>query len=171
MPAGRDAEAQPAAILVVDDVHAVGTWKTTLIQVWRGAPTGPLSAEVNEITKQFMQASSGPINCLFVVERGSPPPDEACRKNLATFSRDLVSRMGIAVVVSEGSSFRAALVRAVGVTLTTILPHSSKFKFVGDLETAAKLIAPHLGPGADNARGLTSAVEDLRSKIASPTPI
>lgn len=154
-------------LLVVDDVHAVGTWKTVMIQVWRGAPTGPLSAEVNELTVRFMRESTVAVCSLFVVERGSPPPDEACRKNLATFSRDLVSRMGIAVVLSEGSGFRAALVRAVGVAITTILPHSSKFKFVNELAAAAKLLEPHLGPGTDNAAGLTRAVEELRSKIGN----
>jgi hypothetical protein len=55
------------------------------------------------------------------------------RKTLAAFSRDGVSRMSTSVVVAEGGGFRSALVRAVGVTLTTILPHSSKFRFVNDL--------------------------------------
>jgi hypothetical protein len=51
------------------------------------------------------------------------------------------------VVVAEGGGFRAALVRAVGVTLTTLLPHSSKFKFENDLDTTIRLLEPHLMPG------------------------
>jgi len=163
---GRDAAEPPPRLLVVDDVHAVGTWRTILIQVWRGAPNGPLSAEVNELTERFMRDTRGPTSSLFVIERGSPPPDEACRRNLATFSRDLVSRMSIAVAVSEGGGFRSALVRAVGVTLTTLLPHSAKFKFVNDLNVAARLVEPHLRVG--DSQTLLAACEELRAKILSP---
>ena len=157
----------PALVRVVDDVHIVGVWGTTLIQIWRGAPTGILSAEVNRIARGMVESSVHPISSLFIVERGSPTPDDETRKNFAAFSRDIVSRMSISVVVAEGSGFRSALVRAVGVTLTTILPHSSKFRFVNDLASAVRLIEPHLKPGSGSAQGLTAAAEELRAKIGA----
>jgi len=162
----REISGLPVLFYACDDVHVVGSWGTTLIQIWRGAPTGKLSAAVNRAARDFVQSTASPVSSLFIVERRSPPPDDAARKNLAAFSRDLVSHMSIAVVVAEGGGFRGALVRAVGVTLTTILPHSSKFKFVNDLDTAVRLIEPHLKQGA-KGEDLAAAAERLRSEIGS----
>jgi hypothetical protein len=106
-------------------------------------------------------------NCLFIVERGSPPPGEATRKNFATFSRDIASRMSIAVVVSEGGGFRGALVRAVGVALTTLVPHESNYKFVSDLNAAWRLLQPTLPPGSGGIDALASATEELRKNIGT----
>jgi hypothetical protein len=157
-------------VRVVDDAHVVGVWGTTLIQIWRGAPTKVLSAEVNRIADGLVASSVHPISSLFIVERGSPTPDDETRKNFAAFSRDIVSRMSISVVVAEGGGFRSALVRAVGVTLSTILPHSSKFRFVNDVASAVRLIEPHLKPGAGSAQGLSDAAEELRAKIGISRP-
>jgi len=76
--------------------------------------------------------------------------------------------MHMSVVVAEGGGFRGALVRAVGVTLTTLMPHSSKFKFVNDLNAAARLIAPHLPPGSGGEDALIRATEELRSMLPVP---
>jgi len=152
-------------VLVADSVHVVGTWGRTFIQIWRGATTHAAVAEMNHFARQFVESKGDPATSLFIVERSSPPPDDASRKGIAEFSRDAAKDMSLSVVVAEGGGFRAALVRAVGVTLTTLLPHSSKFKFENDLETAIQLLGPHLMPGAGGAEGLEAAVEELRSKI------
>jgi hypothetical protein len=164
----RDVLNPSALIRVQDDAHVVAVWGSTLIQIWRGAPTNLLTGEVNRIASGIVAASVHPISSLFIVERGSPAPDDEARKNMATFSRDIVSRMSISVVVAEGGGFRSALVRAVGVTLTTILPHSSKFRFVNDVSSAVQLIEPHLKPGTGGARGLLEATNELRAKIGAP---
>lgn len=158
---------EPPSLLVraVDDVHVVGTWGRTLIQIWRGAPTKALTLEANRIADELVAASRVPASSLFIVESSSPPPDDDTRKALAAFSRDIVSRMSISVVVAEGGGFRSALVRGVGVALTLILPHSSKFKFVHDVSGAVKLIEPHLPPGTGGGKGLLDAASELRGKI------
>jgi hypothetical protein len=125
---------------------------------------------MNRIARWLVGSSVHPASSLFIVERGSPTPDDESRKNLAAFSRDVVSRMGISVIVAEGGGFRSALVRAVGVTLTTILPHSSKFRFVNDVASAVRLIEPHLELGSGGAQGLLAAAEELRGKIVAPRP-
>jgi len=165
----RESSSLPALVRVVDNVHVVGVWETTLILIWRGAPTSPLFTEVNRIARGLVTASVHPISCLFIVERGSPTPDDEARKALAAFSRDIVSRMSISVVVAEGGGFRSALVRAVGVTLTTIMPHSSKFRFVNDVSDAVRVIEPHLARGSGGTRALLDAVEELRGKIGRAT--
>lgn len=156
-----------AEILVTDEAHVVATWGRTFIQIWRGPPTAAASGRVNELARAFVAASSFPATSLFVVEAKSPAPDEATRKNFAAFSRDIVSRMKLSVVVSEGGGFRGALVRAVGAALTTILPHRSAFKFVNDVETAAELIGPHLLPASGGAEALLRVTERVRGQIVS----
>jgi hypothetical protein len=151
----------------VDEAHIVGLYGATLIQIWRGAVSGTASRQMNRIARALVESNPAPVSSLFVVERSSPPPNDEGRKEFAAFSRDLVSRMSIAVVVAEGGGFRGSLVRAVGVTLTTLLPHSSKFKFVNDMAAAARLIEPHMTPGTGGAEGLIQAAEQLRQKIGS----
>ena len=155
-------------IRAVDDAHIVAIWGRTLIQIWRGAPTGEASGEVNRIGRDMVGAATFPASSLFIVERGSPPPGEETRRNFATFSRDVVSRMSISVVVAEGGGFRGALVRAVGVTLTTVMPHRSKFEFVNDLGVAVRLLSPHLPPGLGGAEKLIGVTDELRTKIGMP---
>jgi hypothetical protein len=154
-------------VLVADSVHVIGTWGRTFVQIWRGGTTRDTVAEMNRFAGQFVESKGSAATSLFIVERTSPPPDEASRKEIAKFSRDAAKNMSLSVVVAEGGGFRAALVRAVGVTLTTLLPHSSKFKFENDLDTAIRLLEPHLLPGTGGAGGLETAVEELRSKIGA----
>ncbi|MET0794024.1 MAG: hypothetical protein ABW061_21060 [Polyangiaceae bacterium] len=153
----------------VDEAHIVGLYGSTLIQIWRGVVSAEASAQMNRIARGRVDSQSGAVSSLFVVERSSPPPGDEARQNFAVFSRDLVSRMRIAVVVAEGGGFRGSLVRAVGVTLTTLLPHSSKFNFVNDVVTAAKLIESHMAPGMGGAASLIAATEQLRQKIGLKT--
>jgi hypothetical protein len=158
-------EGPRALVRVVDEVHVVGVWGPTLIQIWRGAPTKALTTEANRIAEGLIASSSVPVSSLFIVEPASPPPDDETRKALAAFSRDIVSRMSVSVVVAEGGGFRGALVRGVGAALTMILPHASKFKFVNDVSSAVRLIEPHLVPGSGGAKGLLDAADELRAKI------
>jgi hypothetical protein len=156
-------------IRVTDDAHVVATWGRTFIQIWRGPPTGATSAEVNELATAFVKAAPFLATSLFIVEAKSPAPDEVTRRNFATFSRDIADQMSLAVIVSEGGGFRGALVRAVGIALTTILPHRANFKFVNDVETAAQLLAPRLMPGSGGAAALVAVAEEVRAKIGTVT--
>jgi hypothetical protein len=153
-------------ILVADDAHVVATWGRTFIQIWRGAPRASTSALINELAATFVTRSPLPATSLSIVEAASPSPDDATRKNLATFSRDLVKQMELAVIVAEGGGFRGALVRAVGAALTTILPHRTRFKFVDDVASAAELLAPHLVEGSGGPEALLRVVTECRSKIS-----
>jgi hypothetical protein len=155
-------------VRVADEAHVVATWGRTLIQIWRGAPTGKTSAHINRLAAEFLSTGSAPATSLFIVEARSPSPDDETRKNFAAFSRDIVSQMKLAVIVSEGGGFRGALVRAVGVALTTILPHRSNFKFVNDVDTAAQLLGPYLVPGSGGPAALVRVAEEVRAKIVTP---
>jgi hypothetical protein len=158
----------PVDVRALDDAHVVGTWARTFIQIWRGVPTAKATADVNRFASAFVAADTFRATSLFIVEPRSPAPDDEPRKNFAAFSRDIVGQMSLAVIVSEGGGFRGALVRAVGVTLTTMVPHRSHFKFVNDVETAAQLLKPYLLPGSGGAEALLRVVEDLRGKIGTP---
>jgi hypothetical protein len=149
----------------LDPAHCVAIWARTLIQIWRGVATGEACIEMNRIAAEMVEANPFPATSLFIVEASSPPPEDEPRRELAKFSRHIVSRMSIAVIVAEGGGFRSAIVRAVGVTLTTLMPHRVPFKFVDDVRTAAKLLDPHLAPRSGGAQELLHAVEELRAKI------
>jgi hypothetical protein len=149
----------------LDDAHCVAIWGRTLIQIWRGVATGEAAIEMNRIAGAMVGADPFPATSLFVVEATSPPPEDVPRKQFAKFSRDIVSRMSLAVIVAEGGGFRSAIVRAVGVTLTMLMPHKVPFKYVGDLESASQLLDPRLAPGTGGAAELLRIVEELRAKI------
>jgi hypothetical protein len=101
---------------------------------------------------------------LGIVEPTSPPPDEKARAELAKFTREIVPKLAIAIIVGEGGGFRASLVRAVGVTLTTLMPNQVPFKFPSSVDDATILIAPHLSVGAGGVPGLRRALVDVRVK-------
>ena len=141
-----------------------------MITIWHGAPSEATTADMNLITRSFISKASRPITSLMIVEPSSPPPNDLARKGLATFSRELVPKMALAIVLAEGGGFRAALVRGVGITLTAMMPHRLPFKFVSDIETALVLLGPHL---IGTVEGLRDAVGELRESIrrhAIPSP-
>jgi hypothetical protein len=154
-----------AVVRALDDAHCIAIWGRTLIQIWRGVATGEASTQMNRLASQLIAADPFPATSLFLVEASSPPPEQETRLQFAKFSRESVSKMSLAVIVAEGGGFRSALVRAVGVTLTTLSPHRSQFRFVNDLETALKMLEPHLQPNIGGGAELGRVVADLRSKI------
>lgn len=144
-------------------------WGNAFIQIWRGDTNEFACQEVNRLARKMVAA--GVRTSLFIVEPTSSPPRDEVRKLIAEFSKDIVSRMSLAVVVAEGGGFRSALVRGVGITLTRFLPHRSTFQFVNNIETGARLLAPHLPPKYGGQSQLLALVEELRGRIGThPRP-
>jgi hypothetical protein len=136
-----------------------------VIQIWRKAVAPEAVIEMNWTAGRLLAQEGDPVTCLFVVEPSSPPPNDGARKELARFSRDIVRRMALAVIVAEGGGFRAALVRGVGVALTTLIPHSVPFKFVNTVDDAVVLLKPHLSLAAGGATGLLHALAEMRAQM------
>jgi hypothetical protein len=167
----------PVIIQAVDAERCVGTWNRTVIQIWRKTVAPEAVIEMNWTAGRLLAQAGDPVTCLFVVEPSSPPPNDGARKELARFSRDIVPRMALAVIVAEGGGFRAALVRGVGVALTTLAPHRVPFKFVNTVDIAMGLLKPHISLAAGGTEGLRSALAEMRSQMTergatvSPGPI
>lgn len=162
-------------ILTLDAHHYVATWDRVLIQVWRGEamPLGIL--ELGQLAESFMREERGPISSLAIIEPFATPPSQPARKELSRFYREFAPRMGAAVVVAEGGSFRAAFVRGVGITLSTLAPRSLPFTFASNVKEAATVLAPHLSHLAGGSAGLQSALADLRgatyARAGRPGPV
>lgn len=114
---------------------------------------------------ELIANGKGPVTCIGIVERSSPPPEPPVRAALATWSRDVVPRMAGAVLVAEGSGFRASLVRGVGLALTTLMPHRIPFKFVATVEEAVDHIAPKVRVTSGGAPVLRGVIERLRADM------
>jgi hypothetical protein len=156
----------PVDLRAIDAAHCVAIWGRTLIQIWRGVATGAAAIRMNVIAAEMVEADPFPATSLFIVEATSPPPDDMPRTQFAKFSRDIVKRMSLAVIVAEGGGFRGAIVRGVGVTLTTMLPHRASFKFVNEVPIAADLLDPYLVPRSGGAQELLRAVQELRGHLS-----
>jgi hypothetical protein len=152
-------------IHALDASHGVATWESTLIQIWRGQGSPGAKAGANLIARRFIEETPGPITCLYIVEPSSPPPNDLARQELATFSRQIVPKMALVVIVAEGGGFRSALVRGVGISLTALMPHRLSFKFVGQVDDALTLLEPFFSPEGGGREGLRSAVGELRQGI------
>jgi hypothetical protein len=142
------------------------TWDRVLVLVWHNQVTLENLASLSSIARAFTQSRSGPLSCLTVVEAKSPPPGDKVRWRYAAFHRELSDRVQLQVVVAEGSVFRSALVRSIGVALSTICPKSLPFKFVSSVDEGALLIQPHLSEPKDGAQGLRLAIKELREKAS-----
>jgi hypothetical protein len=115
--------------------------------------------------RSLMTSQGEACSFLGIVEPTSPPPDEKARGELVKFISEVVPKLAIAVIVGEGGGFRASLVRAVGVTLTTLMPNRVPFKFPSSVDDAAILIAPHLSVGAGGVPGFRRALADARAEF------
>jgi hypothetical protein len=154
------------SIEAVDAEHAVGVWGDTLIEVWRGNAYAPAMAAMSAVARILVTRAPGRATCVFIVEASSPPPDDQARRVLAKFSREIVAKMAVAVVVAEGGGFRASLVRGVGIALTALLPHRVPFKFVNAVTEAWPLVSPHL-PRGTGLSDMLEAVQQVRGAIGA----
>jgi len=144
----------------------IAHWHRTVFSVYRGACTVPHVARIIAACKSLLAKHDESVSYLGVIERGSPAPAEAVRRELATWSRDVITKMAVAVIVPEGGGFRSAMVRGVGVALTVLAPHKVPFKFAGSVVEGAQLLARFLPPSAGGADQLAAAVEEARARWA-----
>jgi hypothetical protein len=136
-----------------------------LVIVWRREVTLEGVAELRKIGIAFAEGSKAPVSCLTIVQSTSPPPSDKVRGPYAAFHREVAPFMKEQIVVAEGSGFRSALVRSIGVALSTISPKSLPFKFASGLDEAALLIQPHLSPTAGGAESMKRALSELRGRF------
>ncbi len=158
-------------VRAIDKDHCVAVWDRVLIQVWQLATTASAVVELEKIARAYITEQKGPISSMAVVERTSPPPGDEVRSLLSRFYRELAPQMNQQIVVAEGGGFRGAIVRAVGVTLSTLSPGTLPFRFVGSVQEASSLIAPHLSRLAGGEPALRRVVEGIREesrKVAFP---
>jgi hypothetical protein len=158
---------QVAAQLVAQDRdYFVATWHRTVLTVFRGAPTVEQVTKITGVCKKLLANSQGDTTYLSVIERTSPAPTEPVRRELAHWSRDVVTQMASAVIVPEGGGFRSAMVRGVGIALTALIPHKVPFRFPGTVEEAAQLLARFIPESAGGAAELLLAVAEARARWA-----
>ena len=153
------------SIRALDNSHGVGTWERTLVQIWSGSVLADAVAGMNMIARELIEGGGEPVTSLIVVEPSSPPPNDRARKEIAIFSRYLVSKMALAVIVAEGGDFRSARVRGVILTLISHIPHRPRFTFVRNLDVALDLLAPYMAPRGGGREGLLTALEELRTAV------
>jgi len=159
---------------IIDNAFLIGTWDRVLMTIWRGDPTIEAAQLLSKFGREFVAADRGlPICFLSVIESRSPPPSDKVRKELSAAFREFAPAMKHQIFVSEGSGFRGALVRGVGLTVSTLAPSLLPFKFAGSLDEAAVTLAPNLTARAGGSDGLKAAVAQFRQKLderSSPAP-
>jgi len=146
-----------------DTDHCVVTWERVLIQVWRYTPTRLAVIELEQIAAAFIAAQpSCRISSIDLIEATSPSPNRQARADLARFFRELAPHVDESIVVSLGGGLRGAVIRGVGVGLSSMTPGGLSFRFAGTVAQAAQLVAPYLSPEAGGAAALESAIEQAR---------
>ena len=152
-------------IRALEASHCIAIWDRVLLSIWRLEVTAKAVRDMHEIGARFVAETRGPLCALSIVEPTSPAPGEKLRASLSAFYRELAPSTKQQIVLPEGSSFRVALVRSVGVALSAIARGSLPFKFVGSVEEAGALISPYLSPSAGGAEGLQRAIREVRAKL------
>jgi hypothetical protein len=154
----------------IDDAHAVAVWDRLLLQLWRGETTLDSAERLLNLGRKFVAERPGePLCFLTIIESRSPPPNDAVRAKLAACFRELAPSMRHQIFVGEGSSFRVALIRGVGLAVSTLAPSLLPFKFASGLDEAAQAIAPNLTDAAGGTAGLKAAVTTLRRALDQRT--
>ena len=116
------------------------------------------------------EQGAGVCSSLSVVESVSPPPNERVRPLLSACYRELAKDMRLQLFVAEGSGFRAAIVRGVGLAVSTFAPSLLPFKFASSIAEASAAIGPTLSIASGGASALPAAIEAVRSQLDVLTP-
>jgi hypothetical protein len=152
------------SVRVIDKDHCVAVWDRVLVQVWHFATTGSAVAQLDAVARAYITQIKSPISSIAIVERTSPPPGDEVRTLLSRFYRELAPQMSQQIVVADGGGFRGAIVRAVGLTLSTLSPGTLPFRFVGSVQEATTLVAPHLSVAAGGEKALRRVVDGVREE-------
>jgi len=157
-------------LCTLDRNHAVATWDRVLLQVWRGEVTPQAVQQLLDVGRELISEHRGQRCCsLSVVESASPPPNDRVRPLLSACFRELAPGMQLQLFVAEGSGFRAAIVRGVGLALSTFAPSLLPFKFASSIREAAVAIGPQLSAQAGGPQALEDAVGHLRAQLDAHT--
>jgi hypothetical protein len=138
-----------ASLIVNNEAFCLATWHQTVFFVFRSVATVQQMKSVSAACESLLASSRGPVTCLAVVQRSSPPPVDVVRREMAIGSRNVVPKFAAAVIVAEGGGFRSALVRSVIVFLTTIVPHRVPFTFSGSVAEAVDILGDTYQPQAE----------------------
>lgn len=150
----------------IDQNHAVATWDCVLLQVWRGEATPRAMQGLAEAGRALVAAQPGRACCsLSIIEASSPPPSEQVRPLISAIYRELAPGMRHQLFVAEGSGFRSAIVRGVGLAVSALAPSLLPFKFASSIEDAADTIASSLSAGSGGVPALLEAVKLVRARL------
>jgi hypothetical protein len=153
-------------IRYLDRDCAFATYDRVLLQVWRGTVTPRAVQELLAVGQRLVREQGSRLcSSLSVVESVSPPPTERVRPLLSACYRELAKDMRLQLFVAEGSGFRAAIVRGVGLAVSTFAPSLLPFKFASSIAEAATAIGPTLSVAAGGASALPPAIELVRSQL------
>ena len=153
-----------AARLVEQDADACfSIWHQTLVCVFHGAASVEHVKLNSRLCRSLLEEARGPVTCISVIERSSPPPADRVRRELAVWSRDVVPRLAAAVMVAEGGGFRSALVRGVGVALTALMPHRVPFTFTTSVDDAVRVLGPYLPTRCGGPAELAAEIARIRA--------
>lgn len=155
-----------SSVRSLDKNHVVATWDRVFIQIWRGEATPRSVESMADAGRAWARELVGnPGSSLSVVESSSPPPNDRVRPLISSFYRDLAPYVRHQLFVAEGSGFRVALVRGVGLAVSALAPSFLPFKFVSTVPEAAELLSPVLSPSAGGPSALVAAVAEIRAKL------
>jgi len=155
----------------LDPNVALAVFDRVLLQLWRGEATPQAVQRLHEMGKELVARHEGVVcSSLSVVESTSPPPNDRVRPLLTACYRELAPHLVHQLFVAEGSGFRVALVRGVGLAVSALAPSFLPFKFASSVAEAASTIAPTLSAQAGGAPALSRAVELLRERLSERAP-
>jgi serine/threonine-protein kinase len=146
-----------------DAQHLVATWDNVFIQIWHTEVTTHAVAGITEAARALVaEKRDVPLAILFIVEPSSPPPSERVRVLMSSFFHNLSPNFTHRLVVAEGSSFRMALVRCVGIDVSSLAPEPIPFIFANSIRQAADIVEPILSSKSGGAAGLVRAIMSVR---------
>ncbi|NUP14428.1 MAG: hypothetical protein HOW73_51010 [Polyangiaceae bacterium] len=156
-------------IYVVDQDHAIASWRNVYISIWRRNPSAERLRNLRSLTSRFLRETTGPVFAIVLVEEKCPVPDDAGRQHSVAFIRDLSPRASCIVLVFEGTGFMAAASRAVMVGLMSAAQFVIPYKVMQNVAEAERFLES-TSPQQAPARGtLPAAVESIRSRISDFT--
>src|SRR5262245_9846629 len=148
--------------------HAIGRQGNVVICVHCKEPSAPIVQRAYAAANDLYVTQPSGIGLMVVLEAGTAAPDEGAREVITRWKRDQNAGVRAAVLVYEGSGFRAALFRAVILTLTRIGRPKHRDQVCASVTDGADWLTGALTAchaARCSAGELVAAVEQVRARL------
>jgi hypothetical protein len=161
-------DAGDLAITLSHGGHLLATWRNLVIQAYAAEARSDTVERATLLLQRATRARPGAVGSIVLVTHQGRPPDEKCRAAWVKQMRE--SRTGAILLLFEGTSLRASIVRGVATSLTLLARRSINIHVAGTPREGVPWFVSELsrlGAPCGTETEVTAMIGEVRALAAS----